>query len=176
MDYLYNNTHWNNVWLRGQHFPLSNTHVDGGGEKIIRLWENKWIDALTRSSHDLALWFLLRLDLLDGLQRELPRRVQLQQLLEQLRHVGALFRRRLDVLAFPHLLKSKMDCPIVHQPSLINIVVSMLRSLSNSDWIWLASHLESLSHFLGDLPLARLLVALVADEHDRDAAQVTLHL
>ena len=110
MEYLYNNTQWNNVGLRGKPSPLNlNTHVEGGGEKIIRLWENKWIDALTRSSHDLALWFLLRLDLLDGLQRKLPRRVQLQQLLEQLRHVGALFRRRLDVLAFPHLLKSKMD-------------------------------------------------------------------
>ena len=89
------------------------------GEKLIILWENKWFDvrcfsSSSTSSHDLALWFLLRLDLLDRLQRELPRRVELQKLLEELSHVIIVFRRRLDVLAFPHLLKWKMDCPIVH--------------------------------------------------------------
>ena len=50
---------------------------------------------------------ILGLRLLDGLERELPGRVQLEQLLKQLGDVGALLGRSLDVLALPHLLENE---------------------------------------------------------------------
>jgi hypothetical protein len=70
--------------------------------------------------HDDAFFgALLRLRLLERLQRQLPRRLQLQQLLEQLRHVRPVLGRRLDVLALPHRLKStkKKRFILSRQPS-----------------------------------------------------------